>query len=82
MSFDTKPKRPLNPKIAFMNVERLAIYEEMKGGFKDPNAPKRPLNPKIVALNEERKKVFAEMQASYFEANPSCSCEKVVAERE
>jgi hypothetical protein len=47
-------KKPLNPKIAAMNVERLAIYEEMKSAWFSANPSAKSLEPK--ELKERVKK--------------------------
>lgn len=43
---EDKEKKPLNPKIAAMNVERMAIFEEMKSAYFSAN-------PSAVGLSKE-----------------------------
>jgi hypothetical protein len=53
-SAEPKPKREINPKIAAMNVERKAIFEEMKSAW-------AKANPSFVSVSkDELKKAIAE----------------------
>jgi hypothetical protein len=53
-SEEVKEKKPLNPKIAAMNVERMAIFQEMKSAWFSANPSAEGLEPK--ELKERVKK--------------------------
>lgn len=53
-SAEPKEKKPLNPKIAAMNEERMAIYQEMKSAYFAENPSAAGLDPK--ELKERVKK--------------------------
>ena len=53
-SAEPKEKKPLNPKIAAMNVERMTIYQEMKSAYFSANPSAVDVDPK--ELKERVKK--------------------------